>query len=515
MQLVLLLSVFLIAVSGLVYELLAGTISSYLVGDSVYQFSIVTGLFMSSMGIGSFLSRYVSEKLHDWFVFVETMTGVTGGLSSIVLFLAFAKLENYTPVLFIVSIIIGTFIGLELPIVLRIIKEQSELKIAVSNVMTADYIAALFASLLFPLVLVPNLGLIRTSLLFGLINVAVAYAIFRFFKERIVEKSKLTALIISGFMVLGSGFVFADKVSHYSEDVLYKDDIIYSAQSPYQRVVVTKGKDDIRMYINGSIQFSSLDEYRYHESLVFPPMLAAANRKNILIIGGGDGMAAREVFKFKEVERVVMVDIDPAITNFAKDNPVMRSLNCDSMRNSKLIIVNDDAWKYLETTKDFYDVIIVDLPDPDDLTLSRLYSKTFYRLLAHKLSLGGKIVTQATSPVYSTKAFWCIYNTIKAVENPMRVPDKPNEQSNLNMYAEAYRAYVPSFGEWGFVMGSNTPIDWKSIKVEKPGKYLSNETLATMNVFPPDINFVETQVNTIDTHVVKTYYDEGWGKWSI
>ena len=154
MQLVLLLSVFLIAVSGLVYELLAGTISSYLVGDSVYQFSIVTGLFMTSMGIGSFLSRYISDKLHDWFVFVETMTGVAGGLSSIVLFLAFAHLENYTPVLFIVSIVVGTFIGLELPIVLRIIKEQSELKIAVSNVMTADYIAALFASLLFPLVLV-------------------------------------------------------------------------------------------------------------------------------------------------------------------------------------------------------------------------------------------------------------------------------------------------------------------------------------------------------------------------
>ncbi|MFZ5952681.1 MAG: polyamine aminopropyltransferase, partial [Candidatus Rifleibacteriota bacterium] len=270
MQIYLLSSVFLIAVCGLVYELLAGTISSYLVGDSVYQFSLVIGLFMTSMGLGSFLSRYINGKLHDWFVLVEVLTGVVGGMSSVILFFAFTYLENYTPFLFIISITVGTLIGLEIPIILRILKEHTELKILFSNVLTADYIGALFASLLFPLVLVPKLGLVRTSLLFGTMNVAVGAGAIHVFKEKIEERRNLITLSVSAILLLGTCLLYADRISSLAEDSLYRDEIIYSAHTPYQRVVVTRTRNDIRMFINGSIQFSSQDEYRYHESLVLP-----------------------------------------------------------------------------------------------------------------------------------------------------------------------------------------------------------------------------------------------------
>lgn len=513
MQVFLLVSVFLIAVCGLVYQLLAGTISSYLVGDSVYQFSLVIGLFMSSMGLGSFLSRFINKHLHDWFILVEILTGVVGGMSSIILFLAFAKVDNYTPFLLLVSISIGTLIGLELPIILRIVKEHNTLKIVISNVMTADYAGALFASLLFPIVFVPRLGLIRTSLMFGIMNVIVGSSAIHVFKDRLHARNSLIALSVSGILLLGTCFVFAENLTSYTEDLLYKDDIIYTANSPYQRVVITKTKNDIRMFINGSIQFSSQDEYRYHEALVLPAMSAAHSRRNVLIIGGGDGLAAREVFKFPDVEKLTLIDIDPAITNFARDHQMMRDLNKDSMRNPKIKIVNDDAWKSLEASPEIFDVIIVDLPDPDDLTLSRLYSRTFYRLLSQKLSRGGKIVTQATSPMYSTKAFWCIYNTFSAIENPLFKSEVASEAVTLT--AEGYQCYVPSFGNWGFVMASNTPIKWDSITITVPSRFVTSSYLKHMNQFPPDIAHVETDVNTIDTHAVKAYYEEGWERWAL
>ena len=513
MQVFLLTAVFLVAVCGLVYQLLAGTISSYLVGDSVYQFSLVIGLFMSSMGLGSFLSRFINDKLHDWFVLVEILTGMAGGLSSIVLFIAFARIENYTPFLLLVSVTIGTLIGLELPIILRIVKEHDTLKIVVSNVMTVDYAGALFASLLFPIILVPQLGLVRTGLMFGTMNVAVAAAAIHVFKDRLKARNSLLALAVTGMLLLGTCFVYADNISTFTEDTLYKDEIIYSTTSPYQRVVVTRTKNDIRMFINGSIQFSSQDEYRYHEALVLPAMASAHSRRNILVIGGGDGLAAREILKFTEVEKITIVDIDPAITTFARDNLLMRNLNKDSMRNPKTQIVNDDAWKYLENVPEMFDVIIIDLPDPDNLSLSRLYSKTFYRLLAGKLARGGKIVTQATSPLYAHKAFWCIYNTFAAIENPLFKSDTASE--TVYLQPEAYHCYVPSFGSWGFVMASNAPFSWQNIEITVPARFVNNDFIKVMNRFPPDIARVETDVNTIDTHVVKSYYEEGWEKWAL
>lgn len=513
MQIFLLFSIFLVAVCGIVYELLAGTISSYLVGDSVYQFSLVIGLFMSSMGLGSFLSRYIDKKLADSFVLIEILTGVIGGLSSTILFVSFAHLDNYDAILLMICVSIGTLIGLELPVILRLLKENTTLKLLVSNVMTADYIGALFASLLFPIVLVPQLGLIRTGLMFGIMNVLVGGAAIYVFRDKLTAKKSLTVTFITALLLLVVCFGYADRISTYTEDTLYKDDIIFSANTPYQRVVVTRNQNDIRMFINGSVQFSSQDEYRYHESLVHPAMIAAPSHENILIIGGGDGLAAREVLKYKDVASLTVIDIDKAITDFAKDNKLMRNLNKDSFRNKKVTIVNGDAWKCLEDANIAYDIIFVDLPDPDNLTVSRLYSTTFYKLLSKKISRYGIIVTQATSPLYAHKAFWCIYNTFKQVDNPFLIADgTATDIPKLNAYG--YHAYVPSFGEWGFVLASPSPINWQNKEVKLPLKFVTTEFLPSMFVFSPDMEHVETEANRINSHVVKTYYDEGWDLWT-
>lgn len=503
---VLLFSVFCIAVCGLVYELLAGTVSSYLLGDSVTQFSLVIGLFVSSMGLGSYLTRFFDRNLPALFVSVEIVVGLIGGFSALILFFAFALFDNYTPFLFLITIVIGALIGFEIPLVIRIFKQMSmKLKVTISNVFTLDYLGALLASLLFPLVLVPRLGLIRTSLLFGLLNAGVGCLGLHIFRSLIVNKKALWIFAVLGVLTLTAGFMGSARLTAFLEDRLYRDEIIFSAETPYQRLIITRNDDDIRMFSNGSIQFSSLDEHRYHESLVHPAMVLGSHREKILILGGGDGLAAREVFKYKDVHSVVLVDIDKKVTDIFRENRLLNKLNQGSLADPRLTVVNQDGWKYLEKSRELFDIIIVDLPDPDTFSLSKLYSQSFYRLLTRHLAAAGVFVTQATSPLFAREAFWCIFNTILSVESPY-------EKEEM-IQAVAYHAYVPSFGEWGFVLGSPSPIHWQEISVEVPTRFLSNNVVGEMIQFPRDIQPVETEVNTLDRHPLVSYYEKGWSSW--
>ena len=509
-RLLLLLCIFVIAVCGLVYELLAGALSSYLMGDSVYQFSIVIGLFMSSMGLGSFVSRYINNDLPKAFIMVELLTGVIGGFSALVLFLAFASLDNYTPFLFLISISLGTLIGLEIPLILRILKQYSELKIIVSNVLTADYLGALIGAILFPLIFVPFLGLVQTSLFFGLFNVAVAgLAVWVFYPSLKKPKPIIMSVVFSA-LALTVALCFAEKLSDYLERSLYSGEIIYAKNTPYQRLVVTRRGGAINFFINGSIQFCSLDEYRYHESLIHPAMSHVKRPENILILGGGDGLAAREVLKYPNVKSITIVDLDPAVTDFFKSNELMRKLNANSLNDPKVTICNQDAWKFIEKDpagKKLYDLIVIDLPDPRNIELSKLYSHSFYRMLAGRLSVGGAITVQAASPLFVRKAYWCAVKTMKSVENPY-APKK-------SLYVEPYHAYVPSFGEWGFVLASPMPVQWDQLKLTVPTRYLNDKILRDMRDFPKDTSEVPAEVNRLNTHRITDYYEKGWEKWYV
>lgn len=504
-NLILLTSTLVIAVCGLIYELLAGTISSYLLGDSIYQFSLVIGLFMAAMGVGSYFSRFIIEQLESFFISIQIAIAFIGGLSTFILFFAFAYLSNYSAFLFLISMSIGALIGLEIPIIMRILKNYSALEINVSNVLTADYIGALAASLLFPLVLVPQLGLMRTGFFFGLLNALVALVGLYTFRETIQKKYLLNSLAIAVVLLLSFAFAYTERLSQFIDQRLYHGKIIYSQHTPYQKIIITRHNDVISLFINGNLQFNSLDEYRYHESLIHPVMMSAQRQQKILLLGGGDGLAVREILKYPQVETITLIDIDPVITQLFSRNALLRKLNNDSLKSNKVTVINTDAWKFLEQSKEFYDVIIIDLPDPNDLQVSKLYSRNFYQLIAQKLGAEGVMVTQATSPFYAREAFWCIKQTLDAVSSPIR--------QNATLYTLPYHAYVPTFGEWGFVMASTKKISWQNNTPKVPVKFLNSDTLQRMILFSPDIAELETGINSLQNHSLAYYYEAGWKRW--
>jgi spermidine synthase len=281
------------------------------------------------------------------------------------------------------------------------------------------------------------------------------------------------------------------------ENRLYKNNIIYSTQTPYQKIVITANNHRIQCYINGAIQFDSIDEHRYHESLVHPVMLATPKHENILIIGGGDGMALREVLKYNDIRQVTLVDLDPAMTKIFKEHKTLSKLNDHAYDNPLVTVVNQDAWKFIEKAEVLYDVIILDLPDPNNISLSRLYSQTFYKILTNQLSRSGAMVTQASSPVFTRKAFWSVFETMKS--------------TGLN--SKAYHTYVPSFGEWGFVMASNFSINFKKYEPPKNLKYLDKEVLRRMEIFEKDNAWLDVEPNKLSTHKLIEYYNVGWETW--
>jgi spermidine synthase len=377
--------------------------------------------------------------------------------------------------------------------------------LSVSNVFTVDYIGALGASLLFPIVLVPQLGLLRTSLFFGLLNLSVAAIALYSLREKLVKKGTMTIATVIVGIALGVGFFSAGKLSSYFENRFYTGEIIYAETTPYQRIVISRDQHVISMFINGALQFNTLDEYRYHEALVHPAMNHSRYHENVLVLGGGDGMVVREVLKYPDVKSITLVDIDPAITRIFRDNALLRKLNDNALNNDRVNIVNEDAWRFIEDTKNLFDIVIIDLPDPNDIGLSKLYSRAFYADLSRRLSAGGVIVTQATSPLFTREAYWCIKHTLDTVPSPLEL------QGWLNTLA--YHVYVPTFGEWGFVMASPRPLDWSSLKVQVDTRYLDETVLPSLVRFPRDMDELQTEINTLQEHKLAYYYERGWAQW--
>ena len=492
---ILLIATLIISISGLIYELLEATISSYFLGDSIYHFSIVIGIFMSAMGVGAWLTRYIDSKALQSFIIVEILLSIVGGFSSIVLFFAFAVWESYSVALYLELIIIGSLIGMEIPLVMRILQENFTLKLNVSNVLSADYIGALIGSILFPLILLPYLGLLETSLLFGAMNAVVAVTLWWIFRDRL-SKGYLYGALIS-ISLIAIAWMRISIFNSYIQYRLYNDNIIFSKATPYQQITITGNRGRIKLFINGALQFDSLDEYRYHESLIHPAFASAKKHKNILIIGGGDGLALREVLKYRDIQRVDLVDIDPIMTTLFSSRDILTNLNHSSLKDRRVHIHHEDAWKFLEKSQKLYDIIIIDLPDPNNPSLGRLYSKKFYTMVVAHLSRGGVAVTQSSSPLFSRKAFWSIVHTAKSVTK----------------FVIPYHTYIPSFGEWGFTLFSNMQIDFNFSKLPKGLRYFKASQMDIMREFPKDMDEVEADINTIFNQPLLQYYIKGWQRW--
>src|SRR5687767_13600010 len=384
------LNVIIIATCGLIYELLAATVSSYVLGDSVTQFSLIIGIYLSAMGLGSYLSRFIDKNVAEKFIDIELAVAVIGGFSAPLLFLSFAYVSYFGIVLYSMVFVIGTLVGLEIPLLMRILKDELDFKELVSRVLALDYVGALVASLLFPIFLVPKLGLNRTSLLFGMLNAAVGIWA-TWLLEPLIKNRKLRILRVKGAIVLvglGIALVKADSRTTLAEDGLFTDTIVYAKSSPYQRIVVTKGKTGHALFLNGNLQFNSFDEYRYHEALVHPAMISSVEKpKRILVLGGGDGLAVREILKYPSVESVTLVDLDPEMTALSRKFPPLAELTGQSLQDARVNVINTDAFVWLDNTEtEPFDAAIVDFPDPNNFALGKLYTTRFYNLLKQKLA---------------------------------------------------------------------------------------------------------------------------------
>ncbi|HEY0770622.1 MAG TPA: polyamine aminopropyltransferase, partial [Sphingobacteriaceae bacterium] len=388
-HLLLLISVFVVATCGLIYELIAGTLASYLLGDSVTQFSTIIGTYLFAMGIGSYLSRFFNKNLLTWFITIELLVGMVGGFSAGILFIVFEHVIYFRLLLYSIVILTGTLVGLELPLLMRILKDRIEFSDLVSRIFTFDYIGALFASLLFPLIFIPHLGLLRTSFFFGLLNVVVAWIVANRFKNDIRSYRAITLSAILCSSCLIAGIFLSERMTAFAETSTYPDKIVYAKSSVYQRIVLTKSALDWRLFLNGNLQFSSMDEYRYHEALVHPGLSQISEPKKILVLGGGDGLAVREILKYPTVESITLVDLDQAVTEMFRNHKALTELNANALSSAKVKIINHDAFIWLRDNKELFDFIVIDFPDPSNYSLGKLYTASLYREIHRALSPGG------------------------------------------------------------------------------------------------------------------------------
>jgi spermidine synthase len=419
-----------------------------------------------------------------------------GGFSAALLFLSFEYVESFRILLYGLIFIIGTLVGLEIPLLMRILEGQYEFKDLVSKVFTFDYIGALLASILFPLVLVPHLGLVRTAFLFGIMNVLVGIWTIFIFKDKVQFLNLLKSSALFILVLLIGGFVYSDEILDFSESNSYEDKVIYSKTTKYQRMVLTRGGDDLRLFLNGNLQFSSRDEYRYHEALVHVGLASKQNATKVLILGGGDGLAIREVLKYPKVEKITLVDLDHEMTKLFSTHQALTSLNEGALTSSKVEVVNADAFIWLKTNTIKYDFIIVDLPDPSNFSVGKLYTNSFYRLVKNSMEEDGLIVVQSTSPYVAKKSFWCVNSTIQST----------------GLKTTPYHVYVPAFGDWGYILASKSEFKTAN-DYPKNLKFLTSELVNTMLVFSKDMLVKDKVVNKLNNQVLVRIFEEEWSNY--
>lgn len=494
---ILILSVFVVASCGLAYELIAGALSSYLLGDSILQFSTIIGCYLFAMGVGAHISKYVSdEDVLARFIDIELAVGLIGGVSAALLFMTFSWMTApFRTLLYTLVFLIGALVGMEVPLVMRALNARdTAFNELVSRVLTFDYLGALAVSLLFPLVLAPYLGLVRTGFLFGMLNVGVGMWTLYVFRKELKNAGGRVLRASAVMLALVFGFALSDRMVQWGEHGLFGDQIVYSTTTPYQRLVITRWKDDMRLYINGNLQFSSRDEYRYHEALVHPALETLPWARRVLVLGGGDGLALREILRYPNITAVTVVDLDPAMTAAFTTRAELAKLNAGAFADKRVTVVNADAAVWLQNTTEMFDAAIVDFPDPSSFALGKLYSVPFYGMVKKHIAANGLMVVQSTSPFFAPNAYWTIDATLR----------------DVGMRTWPYHAYVPSFGEWGFIMASPQQQYTPPTRYRLPMRFLNEATTREMFIFPPDMQPRKMEPNRLNTQSLVHEFEQDW-----
>ncbi len=501
------LALFATGLSGIVAEYCFATLSTYFVGDSVKQWSIVISLMLFSMGLGSRITKSFKSHLLLIFITIEFILSLVVSFSAVITYYLAIKLEFIGLIIYLMSILTGTLIGMELPLAIRLNEEFQSLKFNVANVLEKDYYGSLLGGIFFVFIGLPYFGLTYTPFLLGSINLLVVLILIFVFRDRLTAKVKRMVLFVGCMVILtvAGGAFFSEKIILHGEQDKYKDKIVFQEQSIYQKIVVTQWKRDYWLYLNDNLQFSTFDEPMYHEVLVHPIMYVLGRPRNVLILGGGDGCAARELLKYKELQSITLVDLDKKLTDLFTENEELSKINKSALTNPKVTIINKDGFTFMEKTEDFYDLIIIDLPDPRNVELSRLYSNEFYEICYSHLTPKGGIITQAGSPYYTPKAFRCIEKTIASVGF-----------STLPLHNQ-----VLTMGEWGWVVGTKERFSKETIINMIQGfdddfvdtQWLNKESMSLITSFGKDFLLSKVNdsilINRISNPVLYHYYDEG------
>lgn len=458
---------------GLVLELLLVTQASYLTGDAALATGMVVGTFLAAMGLGAWLSQGISVEAEDRgtllraFLLVELALAPLCLLGPLLLVLIWSVEGPIWLALVGLTLLVGVLGGMELPLLTRLLESGGTLRQTLARVLALDYAGALVGSLLFPLLLLPSLGLMTTAALLALMPLLAALLISRSFAScrrwwrPIALALPLMAGLAVGMVRLGERF----------EDGIYDDPVISRQQSRYQRLVLTRRRDDLRLYLDGNLQFSSIDEYRYHEALVHPVMALHPAPRRILLLGAGDGLALRELLRWPELERVDLVELDPAMLRMARRQPFLKRLNGGSLEDRRLRVHIGDAFALVSRLQGHYDVVIADFPDPETATLARLYSTAFYNRVKTRLAPGGLLVTQASTPFFAPKVMASIRRTLTSV----------------GLSARSYSVDVPSFGPWGFVLAHRPGQSQRLRSLPFRGRWIDRSQLEALFRLPRDL----------------------------
>ena len=498
-------SLFATGLAGIVAEYVLSTLATYFLGDSVFQWTMIVSIMLFSMGLGSRLSLLFRKNLLQTFIFIEFSLSIFSAFSAMLAYVASGYTMYTGLVIYALSIIIGILIGLEIPLVVRVNDDFESLRINVASVMEKDYFGSLLGGVFFAFLGLPYLGLTYTPFLLGFINFSVAVVLVGLLWKQLpaAQQRRVGAGVAGVFVLLLAGLVGAKPIILHGEQARYKDKVIYDEQSRYQKIVITQWKDDYWLFINGNQQLSTVDEVMYHEPLVHPAMQLATSPQSVLVLGGGDGCAVREILKYPLVKTVTVVDLDPAMTDLGKTHPVLLALNDNSLIDERVKIVNQDAFTFAEQANHYYDVIIIDLPDPKSADLSRLYTREFYQLCAHRLRHRGVLITQAGSPYFATRAFQCIDLTLQ----------------QAGFQTQPLHNQIVTMGEWGWILGvkSENPLPLKkalrALTYENiTTQWLNQEAMLLMTSFGKDF-FLDAsdsvEINTLGNQVLYRYYLRG------
>ncbi|MBH1934615.1 polyamine aminopropyltransferase [Streptomyces sp. AV19] len=448
-RLLVLTTVFICAACGLVYELELVALASYLIGDSVTQASVVLSVMVFAMGVGSLLAKRLRGRAALGFAAVEAVLALAGGLSAMALYACFAWYGRAWPALVGFSLLIGVLTGAEVPLLMTLIQRirRQDAGGAVADLFAADYVGALVGGLAFPFLLLPVLGQLTGALVTGAVNaVAGGALVLWLFRGDLSARARWAVLAANGLVLalLALCSVLSDPFERAARQAVYGTDVRVAVRTGMKEVVLTGGAGggEPALFLDGRLRASG-EPSRYHEALVGPAM--AGSHRRVLVLGGGDGIAVREVLRHGGVAAVTVVDPDATVVRLARTDARFVRFNGGAYEDARVAVVHADPFEWLRGRPPAvpgraYDVVVCDLPGPGGTGGAKLYSQEFYGLVARQLGDGGRLVVHAGRMGERAHDLRTVDATVRSV----------------GLCTRPYRS--PGAGEgWAFVLAGRSP----------------------------------------------------------